>query len=200
MGERSLLLLTSFARALAHKIRTPLSVAVNELSALSATYPEDCSLAAARIAEINTLLKDACKISGELRLEKVLLKPLCAKYFEIDPSFSDSIGALADKNLLQFTFETLQTLFAGQGSGLKASASGTLVPNGTVALLIKGAWRDSPADSLQADSLTELLCVHLGIDSYAAPLVDAAMLAQSGSVRAELGGGTLQVSYSLPQP
>ena len=191
-----LVLLAAFSRALAHKIRTPLSVISNELSCLAAESPEGATTATVRAREIAEILKSACRItSAKVAIERITL----ASVIEDRASELHSITLRADPALLKTAFDALRCVFRRYGDGeCSVAVVANSLSEGLVRLVFSGPWSADIAPHESFSSLSELVSERLSLDSLDAPLFDAVMLAHGIEMDISFEDARLSVGLMVP--
>jgi len=109
--------LFSFTRALSHRIRTPLSVLVNELTCLkSGAAGAECNLALKKCSEISDILKESTQLCGggsnlvKFCLHQVLVQAAKQSCFRLDSSQAD--GEFIVNGVQQEVLKAFQALFS----------------------------------------------------------------------------------------
>ena len=180
------MLLSAFTRALAHKLRTPLSVLSNDLSYFKSKLGvEECEASERKCEEIAQILREITSVGGvqlDLKLLTVteLLRALDIQgVCDTDNALRVSIDLERWKVCMGFIQSVLNEL-----SGKQTSC----VPKLTTKLDF--TWDlevpESPASDLdlpaELDSLTEFVNVYCASDSPFPPLVDAIVWGHAGRI------------------
>jgi hypothetical protein len=195
-GEpRALLFLGAFARALAHQIRTPLSVVSNELVCIGAEHPELVSTANPRVKDITEILKAANRLGHTAPVfQRIALQDLNERLFAGQQS-----KMLGDAALLRAAFQGLIDIFDKYGvpaSELRCRVR--CIEIAVESIYFSCAWKSGIAP-YSTDSLTAALCGKLGLDTIEAPLFDAVMDAHSISVAVAIDLSSLEINLGIPQ-
>jgi signal transduction histidine kinase len=174
--SRPLLLITSLIRALAHKIRTPLSVVVNDLEylkAVSACDDYERILRRARdIADVLRQCTEACSTSPKLRTLRVLdflhILTLEKHPFTLDNNPEITTDPAAASNTLRMIQQLIAELRNGTPPTPDIAHAGNML-HWTVSspLPIKPGNRDS------FESITAFVCEAADLDHTLPALIDA---------------------------
>lgn len=176
-GEaRALLFLGAFARALAHRIRTPLSVVSNELVCIGAEQPELIATANPRVKEITEILKSANRLVHTAPvLQEVDLRDVNQRLFSGQPA-----KMWGDVALLRAAFQGVVEIFDKYGVGASGLQCKVCCVETTLeSINLRCGWKRADIEQYATDSLTSALCGKLGLDTIEAPLFDAVMDAHS---------------------
>jgi len=170
--NRSLSLLGSFVQALAHDLRTPLSVIANDLTYLQHKYPKDeIDRTLGQVERVAALLKKAVGLSdAALQCEPVSLRELLRR---ADLSFeafaADSTVMVDVERTIAALQELLKFIEAWSGGKMTIGAGNREIRFSNF------FFADSKGDY---SSLTSFFCKALNNNNLTAPLVDALLEAQ----------------------
>ncbi len=179
MNNQAFLILSTFARSLAHKLRTPLSVISNDLYYFKSLLPTaECDRSIERCRQLSDILSEHTSFGGsELETRRISLTTLMGKAFPLCVVEGDDHNITADEaRLLQALDVYRQVLIE------------YIVPEQSEAVVEKSGssidatfhFRRLPAkEPLQGEfsSLTEFSVNVLKTDNLAIPLADALLLA-----------------------
>ncbi len=176
-------LLAFLAHALAHRIRTPLSVISNDLHYFKSLLPSgevDRSLERAR--EIDKILRQAAC------LERSAHKTDCVSFKEIfgvgDSDWRIEVDQALMQNGLELLKSVASSLSTGQDWAFSANASSSeCILKATLTLKENEVLRGPGS----YPTLTETLSLSSGLDLIAVPLLDAIFLAYASKLEVEVG-------------
>jgi len=206
------LLLASFAQALAHRIRTPLTVITNELSFLS-SQGHDCGRAVQRSKDIVEVLKTACLLgsvlSGATMTDSSVIESEAdlgnslRKVFpelKLPESLTQPFFIAADALAVEITLRLIKRLLADLHDG-GADSTEVAAPIFTIAekkatLEFTVKLHDPISVAQSFDSLTELFAVNLHLDLIEPPLIDAGAMRCKMTIAASLDCGMFRLSGS----
>jgi len=196
--QTPLTLLSAFVRALAHKVRTPLSVITNDLTYLRTLVPpEECERSLERSREIANLLRrlcDGCDADLDLRplTLSAVLPPNLASLSECT--------VVGDEQKLRLAFEFLNEVLFSLGRGA-IDAVGTVTPECTnleIRHVMDGARPE--LDGRRFECFTALVNIALERDTPFPPLLDALLLAHGCAIEISVDGSKISIGLRFPRP
>ena len=191
-------LVAAFGRALAHKLRTPLSVITNDLSFLQTQLaPGECARSLERSREIAELLRRVCDGNdGVLKVEECALGELLPRSWKVSGVVSrvrvDSVKMIRAFALLD---ECLATLTRGQIDVGEIGSSSA--PSLRLVLAVEDSTR-ARISSKEFQCFTSLMNECLGRDLIFPPLVDALLLAHKCGISIGIVDRKLNATITIP--
>lgn len=192
-ADRTFLLVASLAKALAHKIRTPLTVVTNELSYLS-TQGQDCERAIQRSKDIASILKLACSLGSTAPRsdERVDLVATTKRTFPeiVATQFfvrSDMMRLDATLKLLKAMREDLADEESSSTSAVQLATQGS-----EGRLTVECKLHDPISVDGEFSSLTALFSEKLHLDLVEPPLIDAGAALCGVKINATLKEGVFK--------
>jgi hypothetical protein len=172
-GDHAFLLVASLAKALAHKIRTPLTVVTNELSYL-ATQGSDCERAVQRSKDIAAVLKLACALGSaaprrDERLDLTTTVKRCFPDVTAAPFFVNNDAMRLDASLRLLS--AMRNDLADEESPTSSSTALT-VSGANATLTMRCKLHDEISVDGEFSSLTALFSEKLHLDLIEPPLID----------------------------
>lgn len=196
------LVLASFAKALAHRIRTPLTVVTNELSYL-ATQGHDCGRAIQRSKDIAEILKVACLLGSptphdsSIDISESLKKvfPALTATTSAASSMSDlPFIAVSDSVHLEATMRLVARLITDLSGEAEVHQPITYAVDATHAVLTLRCRLHDPISAQGTyKSLTELFTSQLHLDLIEPPLIDAGAFRTGTELAAVLTDGNFEL-------
>lgn len=181
----ALKLISAFLKALAHKIRTPLSVISNDLSYFQSKLPQgETKQSSEKIATINNLFSKYNAIGdGELKAAQISVEELLSdlkkrRDIVVNLSSDAAFKINCDLKLMRLALELLCDTLS-----IARLHSGTLTlnisPNGELTI----SELALPAQFNPDSTLTLLFCNLLNMDADSVPLIEAILMAHGCSIK-----------------
>ncbi|MCB9029468.1 MAG: hypothetical protein H6619_00315 [Deltaproteobacteria bacterium] len=175
----TLRLIHALTRALAHKIRTPLSVISNDLSYFqSQLEPGETERGLRKVREINEILKLCGELgSGEVKIESLNAEELKDLILQNAPEIAVNVSESKSYNLDKQKFILALQLIAHTLSDYCSKANLenckiTAVLDSKITLNVVRLEKD-----IKTESFTSLFCEQLQFDSPYPPIIDAILIA-----------------------
>jgi len=197
---RELQTLSAFARALVHRLRTPLSVISNDLQYLRSLIPADEPFAAPeRCRQVSDLLGDALALLERPPVLTTL--PLRRLVTGLGLAEAPARSIRGDEVLLPRAFRLTREMLGRIGGEEASPVEVTLsVAGESVAVRFTARLPAllAPLRVGHLSSLTELCCHMLDLDSYEAPAIDAVIGACGGAMRVDVAERVIEAEIAFP--
>ncbi len=193
----ALALLSAFVRAIAHKVRTPLSVITNDLSYLQTLVPpNECDRSLERSREIANLLRRLCEVGDA----EVVLKPLLLGAV-LPPNLAglSELTVLGDESKLRLAFEFMNEVLFALGRGAMDVAGSVTQASSIIELRHAMDVARPEIDGQSFETFTSLVNLALERDSPFPPLLDALLLAHGCGMQLRISGVQLVLRLSFPR-